>query len=682
MEVLDRPDLTGQTEAPAEPAEFVSESFGARFRLDAHETARMLRRPLMPHAVTGSVMAVGLGAHAIVASGSVAATPSAFVLGAVAYPVALIAGRKVKQKAPRWSGRTVLGGLAAATWLTLAPYGVGFGDAAALVAAEFAVSAAWWQSVRLGYSTGEAEPVAETAPYEPVELTAVEQIVADWRDYNGCSGGPLPASMLMFPEAMKHGTAFDLRLQRGRQTLNQARMVIDKIADGLGIGVEDLVLEPHPTNPAPGMCRLQVLTDSPIKGDVIFDGPRRVGGEGYGLLELGPYADGAGEALYRLYTPGSMWSGVIIGGTGIGKSRVIENIVISAMSGGDTIPWFIDPQGGASSPALAEHADWFANLATADQVLDSALAILDGRGEESSFEGWTGFTPSPERPGILIVIDECHNIFKTRAEDWAKIAKQGRKLGVALLLVSQEVGLDTFGNAPGLRSSVMEGNAIALRSTSNETGQLMPGLDVDPKTLPQIPGYAFMQGNPTAGTRTAPFRNRDTGKTAGEWLAAQPMPTLDTLAATCTLAAGTWYRDRHVSTDSGRTASAERVRKLRAGHLPEDLIQGTAEAQSTIPDLNVVVFPSFADHRARIDAELAAEADEGRKVADLIAAAAELSDSHRAVLAAIANGITRPKGLQDVTGKSPRRVQELLTDLLRKQLITKDTNAYGHYQVA
>src|SRR5690606_1047262 len=112
--------------------------------------------------------------------------------------------------------------------------------------------------------------------------------------------------------------------------------------------------------------RLQVITNSPIAGDVVFDGPRRDGG----LLELGPSADGSGEAVYRLYTPGSMWSGVSIGGTGIGEGRLVEHIVIAALSGGDTEFWYLDPARGGSSPALAGHADWFVSMDQTDDMLD------------------------------------------------------------------------------------------------------------------------------------------------------------------------------------------------------------------------------------------------------------------------------------------------------------------------
>lgn len=59
----------------------------------------------------------------------------------------------------------------------------------------------------------------------------------------------------------------------------------------------------------------------------------------------------------------------------------------------------------------------------------------------------------------------------------------------------------------------------------------------------------------------------------------------------------------------------------------------------------------------------------------------DLPESHRAAFDAIARGIDRPKYLQSELGLRPRRVQELLTDLLDSGLIEK-APTYGHYKVA
>ncbi|REF00338.1 ATP-binding protein [Thermomonospora umbrina] len=647
---------------------WLPEGLGQRLRHDAYTTAWRLRRQSVPHAAAATVIGAGFAAEALVAAGTTTPLAASILAGGTAACATLGAVWRVRRRWPRWAGRVFWGGLAGTAWLTLAPYGLSPEHVGALAAVEYGLAARWWQTNRIGYPTGEKE---EPVLVEEQPSTA-QQIMVDWASYVGGQSGPLPGSRLSLPLPTKHTISFALELARGKQTLATVMANLDKISTGLNIGVADLVADAWPTQPGekdrPARVRFQIVTDSPIRGNLDFDGPRRRGG----LLDLGPYADGAGEAQYRLYTDGSMWSGVIIGGTGIGKSRLVENIVISALSGGDTEYIYIDPQNGVSSPALTQYAHWFGTMRNAGDVLNAVIAMLDARGEESAVEGWTGFTPGPQRPGLLIVIEECHNLFRDPniARLWDRIAREGRKLGIALLCISQYPGLETFGGLEPLRSSVMEGNAIVLRSTSNQTGQLMPGMDVDPKSLPKIPGYGYIQGSEETGVRTAPFRNRNTGDQAGKWLVVQPRPGLDKLTATATLAAGTAYRERHVSEDTGRSASAARVQALRDGHLPADMIAGPAETQS-VPSGemgSIIAFPAPVS------------VEDLRRPTQPASAHVDLSASHLAVLKAVAAGASRPADVEKHVDLSPRRIATLLKELVASGHLTQP--AYGRYQRA
>lgn len=681
---LEPPTLVGAPEPdlftalPAQPAieaqptgRWNVEGTISRVRADTYDTAVRLRSQIAPHAVTGSLLVTGLGMDAVVATGGVSAPAMTLMAGAAGASTVAGLVLRARRRGSEWVRRILLGGAAATGWLIAAPYGVDTASVAALVAGEYAVAARWWQTRRPGYPTdspAEESPALESVP-EP--LTPVEQIIADWDEYIACQGGPLQNSRLIAPQKHQYGYAFTLQLWRGRHTITTAIAALDKLASGLACSVGEIIVESHPLVKDEATCRFQLITNSPIAGNVVFDGPRRRGG----LLELGPYADGSGEAMYRLYTPGSMWSGVIIGGTGIGKSRVVENIVISARSGGDTVFWYLDPARGGSSPSLAEAADWFVTMDQVDEFLDTVIAILEARTEENAVEGWTGFTPSPQRPGLLIGAEECHNPFQgaERAEKWAKIAREGRKVGIALLCVSQYPGLITFGGNEALRSSVMEGNALVLRSTSNQTGGLMAGLTVNPKTLPKIPGYAYVQGSEETGLRTAPFRNRNTepdgGPGAGRWLADQPRPGLDTLAVTATLAAGTAYRDRHTSTTTGRAGSRARVEALRNGHLPADMLKGATGNAKPPTIAQVIEFPAFKliEHQAPSTTRNGAE----------------LSNSHQAVLDAVNAGCTRPADIEQRVGLKHRRVATILADLLASGHLTKTGNGPAvRYQAA
>ena len=672
------------TSEPTRTSRWDAEGPLGRARSDVYDTAVRLRAQIGPHAAVGATIGTGLALDAIVAAGAMTPVSAAMMAAAASAATVGAVVARARRRGSQWARRLLLGGAGAGLWLTAAPYGVGVGDAAVLVAAEYALAARWWQAHRPGYYPGDGDvgtdgvDIDDTASVEvdeaPAPLTPVEQIIADWEEYIACPGGPLQNSRLIAPEEHEHGFAFTLQLWRGRHTKDTALAALDKIAGGLGCSVDRVIVEQHPAVKSTATCRLQVITRSPIDGDVVFDGPRRRGG----LLELGPYADGSGEAVYRLYTPGSMWSGVIIGGTGIGKSRVVENIVISALSGGDTEFWYLDPGRGASSPALSDAADWFVTMDQLDEVLDTAIAQLEARTEENAAEGWTGFTPSPQRPGLLIGVEECHNPFadSARAAKWARIAREGRKVGIALLCVSQYPGLITFGGNEALRSSVMEGNALVLHSTSNQVGGLMAGLQVDPKTLPKIRGYAYVQGSEEGGLRTAPFRNRNTepdgGPGAAHWLAQQPRPGLDTLMVTATLAAGTAYRDRHTSTDTGRAGARTRVEALRNGHLPEDMLRGEPD-QAVAPLASVVEFPEF---------RIIEDAPETAPAAPSAAPRTEgLTPSQQAVLDAITAGIDRPKLLAEHVGVQLRQVHNILSALVEKGLISRAPE-HGRYQRA
>lgn len=658
------------TPSPAETRTWVPASWPGRIWSDTRATSWRLRRQILPHAVAAGIGTTGAAAHAIAAFG-VDPAQLALILAGTGVPAAFWAAHQTKKRRPQWARRALLAGLSGAGWLALAPYGVGPEQAALLIGAEYALGARWWQHHRPGYPEEAAEQIEQAEQ----SMDRAAQIIADYTTYAAGKGRVLEGSVLLNPVITRYTIAFDLQLDRGKQSIATLYGSLDKLATALDCTVEDLVPEKHPSRRSDAWCRLQVIIDSPIAGNLTFTGPRREDG----ILRLGPYADGDGEVPYRLYTPGSMWSGAIIGGTGIGKSRVVENIVISAISGGDTVYWYLDPQNGTSSAALAEHADWFANLETADDILDAALAIVDARGRENAAEGIIEFTPSPERPGLLIVVEECHAVFAdpAKAAEWARIAREGRKVGVCLLLVSQYPGLETFGGKDAMRSSVMAGNAIVLHTTSNQTKGLIPGLQLDPKTLPRTPGYGYVLGtDPDIGLRTAPWRNRNTADQAGRWLAAQPMPSLDTYAATATLLNTTAYRDRHDSVLGAQEAARAFVEALRRGELPDQATTRTKTKTATAAasDLGQIIrFPQpitepiqSPRHQPRRQDPAPDAAPDRRASTPLM-----LGDSHRIVLAAIAAGNRQPKDIIQVTRLSRRHIQELLADLLTAGYVTK-----------
>lgn len=642
-----------------------SEAAGAGLVRGVRSTAFRLRREAAPHAATGVIAAAGFATNTAVEAGATTAGAAAVVSCGVCAAAALYATARTRRRHRKWARRVALGGAAATVWLTAAPFVLEPWTLATLLTAEWGLAARWWQAIRLGYPTPDRGGEDDEDPAEP-EIPPAAQTCADWETYVGDTGGPAPGSRLTAPRTTDVGDEFVLDLARGRHTPETILAALPKIATGLDIPLPNLVVDRHPLFPdQPSRLRFQVVRRSPISGEVLFDGPRRR----LGLLEVGPYADGRGEAPWRLYGGGGMWGGLIIGGSGLGKSRVIENLAVSAMSGGDTIVWFIDPQGGASSPALAEHADWYVGLDGAADVLAAAAAIGKARAAENAAEGWQGFVPSPQRPGIKVVIDECHRVFADRqaATGWGYVARELRKVGVAIVAASQYAGQETFGGNETLRASIMGGNTLCMRVESRYNGQSLTGLSVDPLTLPAIPGYAYTNGGEA---RTAPCRNRLI-RDAAAWMARQPRADLDALSATATLMASTAYRDRRVRKEVDQSKARELVAMLRVGHVPA--AEATASPSPQVPTgqlegMGAVVIPirplTAADLRAsapRLDPE-------------------QLDGSLRRCFEAIAAGVKRPADLEKRLDLSKRQVQNLLKDLVDGGLV--DQPGHGQYRLA
>lgn len=114
-------------------------------------------------------------------------------------------------------------------------------------------------------------------------------------------------------------------------------------------------------------------------------------------------------------------------------------------------------------------------------------------------------------PGILVIVDECHSIWdKKTAEWWAMGAREWRKLGGAIWAATQAADLKAaFASSDVLRTSLVSGNGIALRTVSDVQQNVFPGLKVKLDQLPNDGGHGYTIDEGDQGhTRTAPFRAR------------------------------------------------------------------------------------------------------------------------------------------------------------------------------
>ncbi|MFI6228650.1 hypothetical protein ACIBCR_15215 [Micromonospora echinospora] len=603
------------------------------------------------------------GADAQVATWTAA---TAFVVAVVA---ATIARRRVFDKKTLRRAYAFIA--VAAVWLTgVAGTGLTLGAVGLLMAIGYGLHLHWWRIHPL--------PLAAGRIHEPVRTSGYAEL---WAENVGATDGCLPGTSLSGEEHIKAGVRYVLKLRPGKQTLEMVHERISKIRGGLTLQRDqDLVIEPHPTLPEPHLL-VTVVTKSPIRESVIHPGASAFNPE-TGRVALGPFVDGEGTAWWKAYTDNRLWGGFVQGGTGSGKSRLVESVVLSlaASATHPTVIFYGDGQGGASSPLLMKHADVQAR--THDQILamlEGVLLVVLLRQDENTVNEWEGFTPTPQRPGVLVVIDECHKPLSKleNPEGWeriqyllATIAREGGKVGVAPVLASQQTTLDVFGgagtnNSEAIRTNILAGNGVMLRS-KDPNAKTIFGVDVNPKKFPPLAGYGLLvDSDPEA--RSAPFRGYYvTDRLRDIWPGQIEWRSLDSAAAS---AWGRDYQRRHEIAKEAVEAVRRRLAARQAG---------------TFDD---TPRPAQATRSGGGGAALTAPAGGGFPSWKSMFAAAErqtqpakkpLHDGHRKVLAAIRAGHTSPKAIREAAGYSERQVHNLLGELVKVYGLV-DSADHGQY---
>lgn len=574
--------------------------------------------------------------------------PSMTVLGValVAVWVAFMVGRRHQQ----WRGAAYRAAVVASVWLVYAAHdGPSWGAVLVWMVGVIVSSSSWWKVHRLGY------PKAPSVPVVPVSKQ--ESVPALWDQHLGGQGCVLAGSVLSDPDDSKANCeSYTINLRPGKQTITGTIGYLELIAGGLYTPVRNLVLEPHPDQ-NPNHVKLTVVRVSPIEKTLTYAGARIVGDHRH-MIEVGPYGDGDGWARWRMWQPGekpmtgSWLSGLIIAGTGIGKSRLMELLAAGYMASGCAVTWFIDPQGGASSPALQEYADWYVSSEGAGRMIAALEEIAAAREKENSVMGWTRFDPTPSRPGIVVFLDECHVTIARYGAKLEALARKTQKVGISFVGLTQGGSLESLGKDT-LRASLMA-NLIVMKTGSNQTKNLLPGLTVDPETLPKIAGFGYTIG--TDGSRTAPFRAEYLAEPEA-WFARYKMPKLDALSAN---AAGDVYQLRQEKAVEEQEADRKYVEQLRAGSIQSTLDEPDEEPVQDEPSqggaFQVAAFPSSP------------------------AARPQDKPSWQRIIALVAQGVTRTAEIQKAVGLSPSQTAALLKELLEKKHLEQPTR--GVYAIA
>lgn len=530
----DIPDTTSATttsfvERKKQQAKAKAAEFGGKAKAEAKSLLWRNRRQLAPIKAAGAVAATGAGAallaeHTELADGVAAFGAAGIVAGGGAWALS----KFTKTLPADMTSRVKAGITTGCLWCLGMPF-TGIDEPAmwwGLTAATIGLSATWWQRIRPGYPTGpvvEPETGAESAAPQQDDTdddgapVSTALIIERWATTIQRSGGVLPGAEISLPRKLEHGRAFPVQLAPGVQTVAAARGVLDRIASGLRIPAAKLAIEDADPDD-PSVMELRVVDRSPVLKGVAYQGPRIVTDDEGTHIALGPYADGDGDAKYTVFTEDSMRSGFLFGGTGAGKSRLVEQIAIAMRKLGVEI-WYLDPQEGQSSPALMDLADWpLAGLgddenptSNVEKLLRAMERAMKYRSKRLAVNGQKGFTHTRELPGIFVIIEECSDVFNTPdptgvlyGTRFGPLSKKIRKNGLGMLGVGHVYTLPTFGGDKMLRSSLTMYNLIALKTTEKSDSSLLPNGMPDPTVLPMLPGFGYIKS--VASPRVAQFR--------------------------------------------------------------------------------------------------------------------------------------------------------------------------------
>ena len=659
----------------------------ARLRAQqAHHITRGVQKQAAPFVGMGLLVLASTALHAA----KEANTADAEILGGTAAVSVVIAVVAAHQMSKRLDDKKSLARgyaflVVASSWLvSTAAMGLSWNAVAVLAMLGTALSLHYLRKVRIPNRA----PALEFVPLPDVPVKpGVNEYVARWDEYVGCNGGTLPGSKLENPEEVKAGWRFVVRLIPGKQSLASLMSVMALLRGALGLTMEhDLLAERHPVLAEPTV-QLTVITKSPVKDSHEWPGPASFNNGG---VDLGPFIDGDGHARWKVHTHDRFKAGGYIqGGSGAGKSRLIESIVmpIAASSEYPTVVWYGDGQGNSSSPMLMKHADYSArNFEQIKQMFACAMLVMELRQDENGLEEEVGFTATDDRPALLVVLDECHKPLSKilNPEDWEivqfmamTIAREGQKVGVQVLLASQESTLGAFGGAGNqaemLRSNLLMTNGVMMKSADANARQVFK-VDEDPSQFPDLPGYALLV-NPDAGARTAPFRGYHlTDKLREYWPDKIFWKSLDPGSGN---AAGMQYLMRAEIAEMARAEIRRRVDARRSGANMGDpgrifaAARGSDGASQDAPSDDVATVAEFPVWNP----------------ATLSVQSRKLHDGHRKVLDAIKVGFHAPTPIAEATGYSPRRVHQILDELMDEfGLVTRvlkddGTHKHGEYML-
>jgi hypothetical protein len=314
--------------------------------------------------------------------------------------------------------------------------------------------------------------------------------------------------------------------------------------DGVETHVGNIMAEPRAVAAAYGKAQTEAYVEpdpSGIESKGVFtrlragtlQTSREWDGRGFdenGIARIGRFADSAPVRI-RIFVPRDGTRHSLIAGTsGAGKSELLSLIVFLALTSAvPIVPVILDPQNGQSLPqwrGKVMYASGIDECAAMMKCLDDAmmdrsrrLASMTWDDDGCKVKGMPFYDwRLSGLPVVMTIMDEAPLLLSGDGNAklgtymtmlTAKAGKLERKTGGSRKVVAQVPSLAELGGDQALRSMLVGGNVIGLRTGDKVSGGML-GLQVDPCTLPKY----FSDGSPTQGigyaatmdNRQAPMR--------------------------------------------------------------------------------------------------------------------------------------------------------------------------------
>ncbi len=268
----------------------------------------------------------------------------------------------------------------------------------------------------------------------------VERTLAAWPDIAKAVG--LAGSRVQSAIVDLWGYRFRLGLGLG-QTVEDAVSAVPRLESALGTTRGGIRVQPVATKQA-NRAEVRVIETDPHADAITWPGPSITSITQ--PVKLGLFEDGNPVRVPLLRR-----HGLFAGMSGAGKSGGV-NVLLGELSAcQDVILWAIDLKRGMELQPWSSCIDRLATTPQeAEALLGDAVVILDGRADDLTRRGERVWEPSPERPALLIVIDEYAELASEapRAIDYAdSIARRGRAPTVNLIAATQRPSKDAMGKS-------------------------------------------------------------------------------------------------------------------------------------------------------------------------------------------------------------------------------------------